>query len=360
MDTWSAEHAGPEAPFFSVCIPQYNRTSFLLKSFETFSRQTFRDFEVCLSDGGSTDGRHQEVVKFLEGSSLFFRYRRHERNLPYDPNLRASMALARGRYCLLFGNDDMLASDTALGTLHDQVLRHGCPEVVIPNFRQCGTGEQVRRMPITGILGAGAAVALANFRNFSFVSGILLLRTAAERHATDRWDGSEMYQMYLGCRMLAEGGRLLGIDCALVLKDIQVPGEQVDSYARRPVVRGWRIEERRLPLGQFAQVAFDAIAPFVDPAQRQRCARSIFRQTLIFTYPPWLIEYRRVQSWPYALGVALGMRPRNLLDAVPAEVGTRLYVSWLYVLATAAGLLMPRALFQRLRPRLYAFAKRRA
>jgi hypothetical protein len=200
-------------------------------------------------------------------------------------------------------------------------------------------------------------VAVANFRNFSFVSGIILLRGGVQKHATDKWDGSEMYQMYLGCRILAEGGRLLGIDVVTVLKDISIPGEQVDSYARQPVMRPRQIEERRLPLGHLARVALDAVALNMEPTQRAHYARRILRQVLLFTYPFWLIEYRRVQSWRFALGIALGMRPRNLLDSLDAGLGTRLYVACLYALVTAAGLLTPLSLFDRLRSRLFALAK---
>lgn len=99
------------------------------------------------------------------------------------------------------------------------------------------------------------------------------------------------------------------------------------------------------------------MALHVEPAQRARYARGIFRQVLLFTYPPWLIEYRRVQSWRFALGVALGMRPRNILDSLDASLGIRLYVACLYTLVTAAGLLTPLSLYDRLRSRLFALAK---
>jgi glycosyltransferase involved in cell wall biosynthesis len=345
------------SPFFSVCIPQYNRTSFLLKSLESFRQQVFEDFEICISDGGSTDGRHHEIVDFLRRSHLSFRYLRHIRNLRYDQNLRASLDLARGRYCLLLGNDDMLASNDTLQLLRDRILQYGTPEVVIPNFRQSTTGADVRRIRATGILGAGPDVAVANFRNFSFVSGILLLRVGVQKHVTDKWDGSEMYQMYLGCRILAEGGRLLGIDAVVVLKDIEIPGEQVDSYARQPLIQASWFEERRLPLCQFARVALDAVDLHMEAAQRAYYARRIFLQVLLFTYPFWLIEYRRVQSWQFALGVALGMRPRNILASLDVGLGTRLYVACLYALVTVAGLLTPLSLFDRLRSRLFALAK---
>ena len=45
-------------------------------------------------------------------------------------------------------------------------------------------------------------------------------------------------------------------------------------------------------------------------------AWSIFLQILVFPYAFWIVEYRRVQSWKYALGICLGMRPRNLFAAM--------------------------------------------
>jgi len=346
------------SPLFSVCIPQYNRTSFLLNCLEYFLNQTVRDFELCISDGGSNDGRHAEVLELLTGSGLDFRCRRSEENLRYDANLRSSVALARGRYCLLFGNDDKLAAEDSLERLAEVLGRWGFPEVVISNYLELATGTVMRRVRRTGLLGSGPAAAAAHFRNFSFVSGILLERERAQRLATQKWDGSEMYQMYLACRIVAEGGRLFGTDEVLVHKDIQIPGEHVDSYARRPKIPRCRIEERRLPLSQYARVALDAISARVSPAQRGWCARGIFRQVLVFTYPPWLVEYRRVQSWRFAAGIAWGMRPKNLLDSGELGWFVRFYVRLLYLLATLAGLIIPRTLFEALRPWLYYWAKR--
>ena len=48
-------------PYFSICIPQHNRTSFLIEALRTLDRQTFRDFEVCISDDASTDGREADL-----------------------------------------------------------------------------------------------------------------------------------------------------------------------------------------------------------------------------------------------------------------------------------------------------------
>ncbi|MDB9482187.1 glycosyltransferase, partial [Dolichospermum circinale CS-537/05] len=42
-----------ENPFFSICIPQYNRTSFLIEACKVLAQQTFKNFEVCISDDQS-------------------------------------------------------------------------------------------------------------------------------------------------------------------------------------------------------------------------------------------------------------------------------------------------------------------
>ncbi|OLE20830.1 MAG: hypothetical protein AUI36_34665 [Cyanobacteria bacterium 13_1_40CM_2_61_4] len=346
------------SPLFSLCVPQYNRTSFLLSCLESFRTQTFQDFEICVSDGGSTDGRHQELADFLFDSKLSFSFIRHEQNLPYDANLRASLALAHGRYCVLLGNDDMLANTGALGALAQNLEIHGFPEVAITNYRELSTGNTFRRMRQTRLIGSGPLVAVRNFRNFSFVGGILLDRVSAQKHATNEWNGSEMYQMFIGSRMIAEGGRLLGIEDIVVLKDIQIAGEKVDSYARRSILGNCRIQQRWLPLCVYGRVAFAAVAPFLDPADKAHILRRILGQVLMFTYPPWLVEYRRVQSWRYALGVGLAMRPDNIASGIETDWWTRLYVRLLYIFVTAVGLIIPRTLYERARTTLYALAKR--
>src|SRR2546427_166085 len=314
------------SPLFSLCVPQFNRTSFLLKCLESFRLQTFQNFEVCVSDGGSTDGRKEEILDFLYDSQFSFCFAEHKENLRYDPNLRSSIRLAQGKYCLLFGNDDMLAQATTLESMAIELKAHDFPEVVITNYQELGTQTTFRRMPRTEVIGAGPHVAVNHFRSFSFVSGIFLERILAQKHSTEAWDGSEMYQMFIGSRIIAEGGRLMGVSDIVVLKDIQIPEETADSYARKPAIRNCPIQERRLPLTRYGQVAFEAVAPFVSPRERAWVLRRILAQVLVFTYPPWLIEYRRVQSHKYAMGIALGMRPRNILGGIKTGLCTRLYV----------------------------------
>jgi glycosyltransferase involved in cell wall biosynthesis len=345
-------------PLFSVCIPQFNRTSFLLRSLHRLHEQMGADFEVCISDGGSTDGRAQEIVGFLHASRMSYKYEVQKKPAPYDQNLRTAIGLARGHYCFLLGNDDMLPAKMTLQHIGQIVETHEFPEVVVTNYHELSTGRDFRRVLKTDVMGKGVEAAVSNFRNYSFVSGILLNRELAQKHATEKWDGSEMYQTFLATRILAGGGRLLGIADTVVLKDIQIEGEQVDSYARRERVVG-PIKERVLPLAQLGRVVVDAMSAYVSRGNMSRVVRNVFRQLLLFTYPPWLVEYRRVQSWQYAAGVALGMRPRNILKGIPVNWPTKLYLRLLYGMVTVAGLVLPVSWFGWIKPRRHQIAQRR-
>jgi len=343
-------------PLFSLCIPQYNRTSFLLEVCKSLGAQTFTNFEVCISDDCSTDGREEELLTFLRQSPLSFVYHRQVRNQKYDANLRASIALARGTYCFLLGNDDCLATPETLAELSMTLQRLGPLGAAITNYEDFATGKVFRRIRATGVCGSGAAVAVQQFRNVSFVSGVILQTTKAQAHATSRWDGSEMYQMFLFCRILAEGAVLAGIDQVTVRKDCRVPGEQVESYAK-PREYPWPIRERRLPLRYMGQLVTDAIAPFQDSVMTRRLATQTVIQILLFPYTFWVIEYRRVQSWQYAVGICLGMRPSRILPPGVLSHFQRVLVMGFYGVASVIGLCFPLAVFDRISPWLYEIAK---
>lgn len=346
-----------EHPFFSLCIPQYNRTSFLIEACKSLAAQTFKEFELCISDDCSTGGREAQLLEFLERSGLSFVYKKQPQNQRYDGNPRASISLARGRFCFLLGNDDAPASSKVLEELHADIQRFGPVGVVITNYEEFASGRKFRRMKRTELLGSGPSVAVSHFRNFSFVSGILLDAEKAQRHATDRWDGSEMYQMFLGCRIIAAGTSLLGIDRVVVRQGIRIPGELVDSYARKPRVNPCPILERRLPMEKICPLVADAVGPYLQPMERQRLTEKVVWQFFSLTYPFWIVEYRRVQSWRYALGVCLGLRLRYVCRGLDLSRWGRMRLILLYGGISILGLAVPGRLFRALQPQLYSIAK---
>ncbi len=344
-------------PYFSVCIPQYGRTDLLLKALESLSIQWFREFEICIADDNSPDGRQSEIIAALRNSGLQYDFYVQAKNCRYDANLRTAISLARGKYCMLLGNDDALVDAGTLARMHEVIETFGPCGVVICDFQDYLTGVRGNRLHSTGNKGSGPEIAASHFRNFSFVSGVILERISAQNFATDRWDGSEMYQTFIGCRIIASGKSLVEIAEPLIRKDIYLPNLQVDSYANRPRVRRWPIVERIIPLAQLGRLTADALSPYTSGIEQRRQNARILRQLLIFTYPFWLFEYRHVQSWSYALGVGLALRPTRIAKGIEFTRTGAVVIRVYYLAASILGLLTPKWFFDVARPFLYRVAK---
>jgi glycosyltransferase involved in cell wall biosynthesis len=93
----------------SICIPTYNRAAHLancLQSLIVCAEHGALDFEVCISDNGSTDDT-QEVVKRAQGR-LPIKYWRNAENLGIPRNFLNVVDMARGDFAWLVGDDDLI------------------------------------------------------------------------------------------------------------------------------------------------------------------------------------------------------------------------------------------------------------
>ena len=347
----------PKTPYFSICIPQYNRTEFLLEACRGYASQTFKDFELCISDDCSNDGGGSILQQYLYSSGMRYVYARARSNLGYDGNLRAAIGLSIGKYLLLMGNDDRLHTPRTLAEIHDDLEASGDVAAALTNYHELSTGMTYRRMRQTKVLGSGPKVAIAVFRSYSFVSGVILRGKEARAEATGALDGSEMYQMYLGTRVVARGGRLLAIDRVCIDKDLQIAGQEVDSY-RKPRLLPCPIIKRRLPMGRLLEVVGHGIRPCVSQGELEKLMFCVARDLYTYTYPFWGIEYRRIQSWKYALGILWAVSP-NEIARTQILSRSRFTMLWIvYFLSCAVSLSVPLNFFDKLRPALYSLAKR--
>src|SRR5437763_1133783 len=65
------------APRFSVVIPTYNRAAELERCLESLIAQTFHDFEVLISDDGSTDRSADVARAFSDRLTIQYRWSEH-------------------------------------------------------------------------------------------------------------------------------------------------------------------------------------------------------------------------------------------------------------------------------------------
>jgi glycosyltransferase involved in cell wall biosynthesis len=342
-------------PFFSICIPQYNRSSYLLQALQRLCGQSFRDFEICIADDRSPDGRQQEIVDFLSASGMRFRFVSNTRNLRYDGNLRAAIALSSGRYCLLMGNDDGLADADVLQHYFDALVANPECGVMITNYRE-QDGSVTRRIRKEAIYAGTSALAAAVWRDFSFISGIVFAGDIARELATDRFDGTEYYQLYLGTRIIASGKSYIASSMVAVDKDLIVSGESVDSYTLRPKQRVSPFKAIPSTQQHLVRLVAEGISGLGQETQLRGARFHALWQFTSFTMAYWIVEYRRVQSWAYASALGLGLRPSCI---APFALGWhRRMAAWvIWLLTYLSALLIPLGVFFAMRPLLHRIAK---
>lgn len=359
-----AERRAETPPFLSIAIPQYNRRRHLEVVLESVFAQGFDDYEVVVSDDCSADDSAEAIPPLLEASGRPFRYLRHDANVGYDANVRRAIDNAQGRYVMLLANDDVLPTPETLASVVSGLERSGYPEVAVTNYVDVRAGERFDRALETQVIGSGVPAALAHYRNFSFVSGILYDRALAQRHRDEMPEGPTIfYQVLIACRILAAGGRLGAIAVDAVHANIQVDDEYgriwSDVLADAP-----RSFEARDNLSGWLLLAVQrGVMPFVAERDRSRVIRRIIVESLVFSLPMHTLHARRLIRWSFAFGYVRGMWPGTLftrfVDGEPPRLADRLRVWAVYLPAAVAGLVLPASAILRLRPRLAAAVRRR-
>ena len=95
------------SPLLSICIPTRNRAQFLHTLLESIARQVTPAVEVVISDDASTDDTASLIESFRPRLPRLT-YEKVDPAFRYDRNLLHAVALARGEFCWLFGDDDRL------------------------------------------------------------------------------------------------------------------------------------------------------------------------------------------------------------------------------------------------------------
>lgn len=112
-------------PKVSVCIATYNRAQYLRATISSALEQRFRDFEVVVSDDGSSDQTAEVVRSFSDGR---IRYLRNPRNLGLWGNTNQCLAEARGDYVIFLQDDDAMLPGLLAGEV---AVLDNQPEVVL-------------------------------------------------------------------------------------------------------------------------------------------------------------------------------------------------------------------------------------
>jgi len=164
----------PYPPLVSVIIPAYNFGRFLLRALKSVRDQTYSNFEICLTNDGSTDRTDEVVKSFIRNNpQIPFTYIVQD-NRGLSAARNAAAARARGEYLCFLDADDALKPD--------------CLKILV---------EYKRRYPDAEIISGGCECVVFD-REENIVSRILIAKKKVEFIPSQRVFIRLFYQNMMG------------------------------------------------------------------------------------------------------------------------------------------------------------------
>ncbi|MBC8553373.1 MAG: glycosyltransferase family 2 protein [Candidatus Brocadiales bacterium] len=194
----------------SVCIPAYNRAAVLYELLDSILNQDFDNYEVVICEDKSPERDQIGLVAndYMQRYPGRIRYIENSENLGYDGNIRNVIEQAQGEYCFFMGNDDLMCPD-ALSKVAEAVNKHPDAGVVLRSYAAFdGTPDNItqtfRYFEKELFFSAGPETISTIYRRSVVIPGMVLHRESARKYATDRFDGTLLYQLYLVANILVE------------------------------------------------------------------------------------------------------------------------------------------------------------
>jgi glycosyltransferase involved in cell wall biosynthesis len=115
-----------QSPHISICIPAYKRTGYLERLLGSIAMQTYKDYEVVITDDSPDDSVKEIIGKYSSIVSL--RYFKNPMALGTPENWNEGIRRANGQWIKLMHDDDWFADEHALRHFHEATARHPrCP-----------------------------------------------------------------------------------------------------------------------------------------------------------------------------------------------------------------------------------------
>ena len=110
--------AQKEKPYFTICIPTYNRAHILVRTLDSIRNQEFSDYEVLIIDDGSSDNTKEVVEEYTNQHQLNNKFHYYyKENGGKHTALNVGIEKASGVFFLILDSDDWL-SNNALEIIH--------------------------------------------------------------------------------------------------------------------------------------------------------------------------------------------------------------------------------------------------
>jgi abequosyltransferase len=282
-------------PLISVCIPAYNRAGVLPSLLDSILDQDFDDFDIVLAEDASPE-REAIAAKITEYQLRFenkLKYHENPQTLGYDGNLRSLVDLATGKYVLFMGNDDLLAPG-ALRAVAAAVEEHPAVGVVLRSYSSFVSDPELpvqifRYFGEDRVFPPGLETIVTFFRRSVFISGMVFKRSSAAACATERFDGTLLYQQHLVGRILAKES---GVYLKSILTYHRLGG--VPDFGASTAEQGLFVPKQQTPESSVNFMrGMIAIAKSLDETKHPKVSNLILADIGNYSYPILSIQSDR-------------------------------------------------------------------
>jgi glycosyltransferase involved in cell wall biosynthesis len=344
----------------SICIPQYNRINFLLKSLQHIALQSYENIEIVISDDNSSDSTIEVIEKLIKSGEYRYPIIFHAnlKNTGFDRNLRKSLELGTGDYLFILGNDDTLNDKDCIKRLVDFLKSNNYPDIGYCNFVEFkNPNEKINRASKTAVIGTGLSKALSYYSSFVNVAGIIIKRSTYHLFNTDKYDGSIYVQMYIAARMILAGFKFFTIEEHMVLSNIVLDGSGANSY-RDTLVKKWK--DFKQFDGGLPQVIYVVVSALIDSGNEDKqIFYNIIKRIITQSYPNWLLDYRSNNAFVHSVGLALGLYRKKIIYNYHLSLIQIIKLNMWYLIMTIIGLFLPVVIFNKYKLAAYNYLKKR-
>ncbi|MGC4103703.1 glycosyltransferase family 2 protein [Ferruginibacter sp.] len=150
-----------DQPFISICIPAYKRIDFLERLFQSIIGQSFRDYEVVVTDDSPGTEVEELSMKYKDRFPALT-YKRNGNALGTPSNWNEAVLHAKGKWIKIMHDDDWFEGVDALGVFakattvsnadlffsayYDVFLKDGTRKLITPTPMRY---RQLRKEPVT-------------------------------------------------------------------------------------------------------------------------------------------------------------------------------------------------------------------
>jgi glycosyltransferase involved in cell wall biosynthesis len=285
-------------PIISVCIPAYNRPELLTPLLYSIVNQDYNSYNIviCEDDSPKRSEIRKVTSQYIDQYPGLIQYYENESNLGFDGNVRRLFEKADGDFCLFMGNDDLMCPG-ALSIVAGALDRYPNVGVVMRSYASFeGSPDNIKQIhryfPTERFFPAGPETIVTFYRRLVVLPGIAIHRQAALKFATDRFDGTALYQVYLVANILAEKNGLFLPEIIALNRHGGIP-----DLGNSPKEKGRFVPAQQTPDSSVYFVAgMLEIAQYVEANRNIKIYEKILKDIGNYSYPILAIQAKRSLS----------------------------------------------------------------